>query len=189
MRCNDTLWQIPEDAGVDGPQDESLRLHLASCPGCRERLSALQDAVLVLKTAPRQAPEPGFAGRVMSRIALERNGAKADVSSRWVAIVGLAIVAAALVALVLVWAGSEAFMSLRPGGAILVGLASFFAGLANLVVRLSAVARAFVAAARSLPPNVLQALEYSLQLCCVLAFVTVIWMAGRGRRPSSAGFK
>jgi anti-sigma factor RsiW len=186
VQCNDILREIQELDG-DNPMTDQQRLHFDSCPSCREQMEALRDALTLLRTAPHEAPAPGFADRVMRQIALERAEALAQAPSRRVALVGLAVAAAAMAALGLVWAGSGAAMALGPGSTLLAGAAGLVASFANVLVAATAVVRAMVTAARSLPTDLLEIAQYCLNLFSVIAFIVVLWLAGRGRRAASSG--
>ena len=187
MRCNDTLWQLPEDGHGDPARDEDLRAHLGSCPDCRDRMAALQDAVLLLRKEPREAPATGFSARVMQRIAMERAAEAVPVPPRLTTVAALAVVSTALAALGLVWVGSEAVFALSPGTTLLTGMAGLVASFVNVLVMVSAVINAVFTGARALPSGVLQAIAYSVPLCCVLFLLTLIWLAARSQTPYYAG--
>lgn len=160
--------------------------HLAACPECRNRLNALLEAESLLHIAPDESPEPGFADRVMSRLALQVVAAPAPVQTKRTVAVALAVVSAAVVAVGCIVACSTAVLALSPGRALIIGLPGAAASLANLMVVMDAIAQSVVAAVHALPAELLAAVAYTLVLCCSLAALSMILVLVRSGKASRA---
>ena len=58
------------DAWLAGALARAALEHLAGCPACRERAETERDVVSLIAALPLMSPTPGFADRVMARVAI-----------------------------------------------------------------------------------------------------------------------
>ena len=61
------------DAWLAGVLAAAAQHHLAGCPSCRDRADAEREIVALLEALPLVGPAPGFADRVMTRVALPQS--------------------------------------------------------------------------------------------------------------------
>jgi predicted anti-sigma-YlaC factor YlaD len=74
VSCQDTslLMSLALDQSLDPGEARSLEEHLSQCSTCREEWEAMQRLSRLLTDAPLMDPPPGFADRVMQRLARRR---------------------------------------------------------------------------------------------------------------------
>jgi hypothetical protein len=63
------------DAWLAGALAPAAQEHLAYCPACQERAETEREIVTLLGTLPLLGPAPGFADRVMARVAVPQTAA------------------------------------------------------------------------------------------------------------------
>ena len=70
-KCRDIgrLMSLALDQSLAQDEVRCLEEHLRQCPTCQEEWEAMQRASRLLTDAPLMGPPPGFAGRVMQRLA------------------------------------------------------------------------------------------------------------------------
>ncbi len=93
------------DAWLAGILAPAAQDHLAFCPACQERADTEREIVMLLAALPLMSPSPGFADRIMARVAVPEAMAARSFRSRVFATRRSTALAASLLALV---AGSMA---------------------------------------------------------------------------------